>query len=357
MELLKVIYIGRHGQREPTEVPEAYKQDWPNKGELTLKGAEGQYTKGTQMRTKYSEFFKLLQDSPKYIFCRTSDFGRNVDSAHYFLSGLFNLPFVFPITAGEEKFKVIRKYGNRLSKLACDVLYRSYFVTSSPAFASLYSSMHKAAEEKKEYFTELEPVVHKLKSTYGLNSVVMDYRGFFHLNDFLECYKANDKPLPKEFTEADIKATSAMPYFTLYNITLAHETIRRVYNHYLFKELIKVINEPSRPFFYYFSGHYITMFAFLLGLGYVLPELTNYNTGITIEVYKGTKGRFINIEYDEKNINKLLFPELSSDYIPIEVLLEAMQKEKFKSDDEYKLYSGNKEFDYDRDFEESEIFN
>eukprot|EP00826_Nyctotherus_ovalis_P065450 TRINITY_DN9625_c0_g1_i6.p1 TRINITY_DN9625_c0_g1~~TRINITY_DN9625_c0_g1_i6.p1 ORF type:complete len:311 (+),score=66.96 TRINITY_DN9625_c0_g1_i6:77-1009(+) len=301
--------------------------------------------------------FKLLQDSPKHVFCRVSDFSRIIDSAYYFLSGFFSLPFVYPTAPADPlKSELLTKYGSTLNKSACDALYRGHFTSSSPSLVPIYSSLHKAAEERKDHFASLEPVVPKLKALFGLSPTAMDYRGFYHLNDFLECYRANDKPLPKGFGEDDVEAMKCITYFTMYDITLADEIIRRVFNYYIFKELIRVIEEPSKPIFYYFSGHDITIFGILLGLGYLLPETTTYNTGITIEVYKMGGERFVNIEYDKMNVNKLLFPGMTSDHIPIEKLLETMRKELFKSDEEYKVYTGNKDFDYERDFAEAEAF-
>ena len=131
---------------------------------------------------------------------------------------------------------------------------------------------------------------------------------------------------------------------------LASDIARRIANHYMYKEIIRLITNKDDPCFYYYSSHDANVFALILGLGYNINEMPIHNSGLTIEVYESSEGRFICLDYNGESLNKVIFPKLTTDYIPIKDLIELMEKECFNDDEEYKQYNGNKEFDYERDY-------
>jgi len=353
MKLVKVIYIGRHGERSPLRMPVEFKKEWGGNGILTPKGAETQYKKGAFLREKYADLFKRITETN--IFCQTSNMDRTIDSCFSLLRGLLAQPFALPSTLTKlEKVTLLRKYGAKIKPLTSDVLYRGFYGDLSPNAKIELCKLFEDATEKRMHFPELLPFIPKAHITIGLSAdVIMDYWGMFYLFDMLQCYKANEKPFPKDFEDGEVhKKIEFIHYFILNNLMFASETVRRLANHYIMRQICEIINGPDNEAFYYYLSHDSNIFALILGLGHNIGEIPPCSSGITFEIYvDSTNGqKFISIDYNGKNLNKILFPDIKTDLIPDKVLCEKMAKECFKCDEEYRDASGNKAFDYIKDY-------
>lgn len=349
MKLVKVIYIGRHGERGPLCIPSSLKKDWEVIGMLTPKGEETQYKRGQHMREKYKD---LLSASDTRVMCQSSYVDRTIDSGFCLLSGLFGHPFTSPRTvAREEKIAFLGTHGAQLKPWDVDVVYRGYHENITPAATGIYAELNKAAHDKKDYYDLLMPIHPLAVETLERKSTSLDYFDIYSLYDLLECYRANDKEFPEGFKDGKLyKDISFIHHYLLFNLMMSSQVLRRVTNYYVYKQVVEVITEMKGRVFCYYSSHDSNILAFILGLGYDVGEVPYYSSGITIEIYESPEGQFANLDYREQNLNKKIFPELKSEYIPLADLLEKFSKERFKDDEEYRKYSGNKDFDYIRDY-------
>jgi len=353
MKLNKVIYIGRHGERAPLQMPEKLEKEWGGEGILTAKGAETAYKRGVSLREKYGDLFKRMTETN--IFCQTSNIDRTIDSCYCLLRALLGKPFILPSTLKKiEKVELLRKYGAKIKPCSCDVLYRGYCEDLLPNVKIEYDKLYKNAIEKRMHFAELLPFISCAKEIVELSEdQIMDYWGMFYLYDILQCYKLNDKSFPKGFEDGEVHKKLEFVYYYLINdLMFASETVRRLSNHYIFKQICEIINGPDKEAFHYYLSHDSNIFAMILGLGYNICEVPPCSSGITFEIYVDSTNnqKFINIDYNGTNLNNILFPDLKTVYIPDKIICEKMTKECFKNDEEYKIIGGNKAFDYIKDY-------
>ena len=337
MKLVKLIYIGRHGERAPMKLPPLFLKDWDGEGLLTIKGERSQYQKGVLIHNKYIEFFATLKNSPKHIFCQSPDVDRTIDSGYCLLNGLLGIPFISPrIIPKEDKLSLLNGYGNVIRPTKSDKLYYGYSINVSPKILPIYNSLTQAAISKREYFEILIPAMEKVNIIYGTNYKDVDYQKAYQLYDLLECYHANDKKYPKGFEDGILHdQLKFINHYATYNLGFIEVLARRLTNHFIFKEFIKIIKSPQKPSFHYYSSHDSNIFAIMLGLGYDIKGTVEYNKGLLIEVYESQKDRYVNLSYNDVNINKDIIPSLKTKYIPSLEIIRRLNEECFKDENEY----------------------
>ena len=272
MKLTKIIYIGRHGERGALEIPLRYLKDWDQPGLLTSKGEQTQYKQGQYLRNKYSEFLKSINER---VFCQSSNMDRTINSGFCLLSGLLGLPFTSPsIVNKKDKTIFLTNHGARLKPLSKDVIFRGYYQDVSPGIDSQYDALIKNALDIKDHFEELNPILPIAADLFKQNTKLsMDYSCLNCLSDFLECYYINDKPFPKGFEDGKVfDQLKFIHYYMTYDLMFKSDIIRRVTNHYHYKELMYIINDESGSLFYYYSSHDSIIFSIILGLGYNIGE-------------------------------------------------------------------------------------
>jgi len=349
---MKVIYVGRHGERTPLYIPAGLKKDWGVDGVLTSKGEETQYKKGQYLGEKYKDFLSAAR-----VVCQTSYLDRTIDSGYCLLSGLLGLPFTSPeVVSKKDKISFLAKHGAKPRPWNVDVLYGGYLADLSPNSDVIKKELLESAREKKEHFDKLIPIMPVAAKVLEKKlSDPLDYFEIFDLYDLLECYRANGKAFPEGLEgEKLYKELVFVHAYLLHNLMFKSEALRRVTNHYIFKEFISIIMDKSEPTFHYYSSHDLHIYVIILGLGYDIKEAPPHTTGLTIEVYKSSEGSFVKLDYKGECFNKKIFPSLEGEYIPLEHLLDKLRTECYKDDEEYKKHSGNKDFDYIRDYVNAE---
>jgi hypothetical protein len=275
---------------------------------------------------------------------------RTIDSGYCLLSGLFELPFTSPQTLNrKDKIAFLAKHGAKIRHWNVNVIYGGYSPDLCPASDRIQKELLESAHEKKEHFDTLIPIMPiAAKILEKKLNDPLDYHEIFSFYDLLECYRANGKV----FTEGEKlhKELKFVHGYLLYNLMFKSEVLRRLTNHYIFKEFISIITDMSEPSFHYYSSHDLNIYVIILGLGYDIKEAPPYSSGITIEVYQSSESSFAKLDYKDECINKKLFPSLEGEYIPLEYLMDRLKAECYKDDEEFKKYSGNKDFDYIRDY-------
>jgi len=346
MKLQKLIYIGRHGYRAPIIIPKAYKKDWPGEGKLTLKGASSQYAKGISIRRSHLPFFQSITDFVDCITVNTSNLCRTKASAYWFLKGIRGLNFTPPKeTDINHMMDELKNFGAKFRPLSKDVVFRSYCGTVSPSVKQIYKDNFKKLCEARKHEDVINEVLKKVGNLWEIDqSKPIDYFSAFYLFDFLSCYHDHDMELPQGFTLDMLKSLKVIQYYSLYDMTLALNTVRRLNNHYLFKHLIENLKSNKAPAFYYYSSHDSNVLSTLLALGYKTNEVPGYNEGLLIKV---NDQQNVELEYKNRNINENIWNKKT---VLVSELIELLEKERFKDDKEYSQYSGNIDFDYSRDY-------
>lgn len=285
--------IIRHGDRTPHLALPTAPYDWPEGiGELTAIGMQQEYQLGVSMRKTYVLEAKLLPKNYHFddVYVRSSDFDRTLVSAQSVLMGLYPLGTGPKLASGEyalpEGYQPIPIHTIPVEQ---DDLLVAHD-TKRDQFEELVKKYVYPTNKWKQENAELEPQFKRWSKILGIQ--INNLGDVFDIGDNLYVRKLHDAPMPEGLTQEDIDqlihwsavvqaeeyAPKQIGALTGKDILIAEKN-----------NMVDIINGKSQHKFVLYSGHDISLLAFLSAIGAPVSINPPYTSHISIQLFKTDK--------------------------------------------------------------------